>query len=160
MSKGRKEQKGAFSNVTQTELARLCGVTKQAVAQWQCPRNDDGTYDLEVVFPWIISRVKERYGGSDKQADIALTRWREARAEKAELELEELRDSLVRPEVIKDMLRSFSGILKSAHSKMLSEHPIAAQIFSDALREFEERLEEWRVGKEEESVNTRQNKES
>lgn len=44
-----------FKRMNGADLARACGVTKQAVSNWAregCPRNDDGTYSLPAVTEW------------------------------------------------------------------------------------------------------------
>ena len=43
----------ATANLSQTDVGRFFGLSRQAVAQWSgCPKNGDGTYDLQAVIQW------------------------------------------------------------------------------------------------------------
>lgn len=43
------EVKGFPDSVTQATVAKVFGVSRQTVAGWQCPQNEDGTYCLRKI---------------------------------------------------------------------------------------------------------------
>lgn len=76
----------------------MFGVRPQAVSAWKdCPRNKDGTWNLASVVRWKLQRAQEEAeldAGIDERGD-GLERYRAARADRAELEVAQMRGDLV-----------------------------------------------------------------
>ena len=53
----------SFGRLATWQVARIFGVTHQAVRLWHtrtgCPRNEDGTYNLLAIVDWKVARAKE-----------------------------------------------------------------------------------------------------
>ena len=80
------------------QVARVFGVTRQAVSAWKgVPRNADRTYDLPAVVAWRLRELEDELAfATTREGDSPhLERYRAARAERAELELERFKDELV-----------------------------------------------------------------
>lgn len=46
--------------VTQAAIVKLFGLKQQTIAEWECPRNEDGSYDVGAVVQWRFNRLKEQ----------------------------------------------------------------------------------------------------
>lgn len=117
-----------FSDLTTAEVAAACGVTVQAVSNWQrtgCPysKDDDGRlhFDLPAVIAWRRERDVENSGGSPSDVLLegagvssdALERLRHLRADKVQLELEQERGELVERDVVIEQFREASRVLRT-----------------------------------------------
>lgn len=84
-------------HATATQVGRLYGVTRQGVANWHkkmgCPRGSDGSYDLATVIAWHEKAFVDDPTSDDTSP--ALERWREARADREEIQLAELQEQMV-----------------------------------------------------------------
>lgn len=101
----------------------MFGVRPQAVSAWKdCPRNKDGTWNLASVVRWKMQRAKEEAeldAGIDERGD-GLERYRAARADRAELEVAQMRGELVSKvdvearwgRVLSYIVQAFDGIGK------------------------------------------------
>lgn len=97
--------------LAQKDLASAFGVTPQAICRWQCPRNDDGTYDLPVVFEWQEQRIAAAFVSEGPDKDEYDRRYRKAKAERLELELQKIRGDLVpTTEVVEELGRLLEGL--------------------------------------------------
>lgn len=84
-----------FDKVSITQIGKLYGVSRQAVAKWcaaGCPRRPDGCFDLAQVIQWRESKLADTAadGGSP-----ALEEWRTARAEREKLRLRREQNEVV-----------------------------------------------------------------
>ena len=66
------------------DAAILFGMTTQGVGSWDCPRNDDKTYDLGAVFAWRLEQQKTK--GSNK-TDLEADKLR-LQCQKLEIDIE------------------------------------------------------------------------
>lgn len=100
MSKAKKTL--SIKSMTATNIAKLWGVTRQAVQNWYkhygCPRNADGTYDLPAVIAWRESRLRKE--AEEEGGGPARERKLEAEAGIAEMRLKVMNDQLVDREQI------------------------------------------------------------
>lgn len=83
-----------FDNLTRNHVAQAFDVSARTVSNWLeagCPRKPNGRYCLKDVIQWKIDELEAEVANVDSPA---LERYRTARAELAELELEERRGQL------------------------------------------------------------------
>ena len=110
-----------WTECTGVQVAAICGVTPQAVSKWKgCPRGRNGKYDLGKVFAWRQERMQDEIDAlSEKDIDSeGLERYRQARAEKAEIEVAEMKRDLVSRvdvdarwgRVLTHIVQSFDGL--------------------------------------------------
>ena len=86
---------GDINAANATEVGRCCGVTRQAVQKWKCPRRPDGKYCIPEVVQWRIEKEAMAADLSSGAKSPQLERWRRARADMAEDELARRRGDLV-----------------------------------------------------------------
>jgi len=103
-----------------TKIGQVFGVTRQSVAKWKCPRNEDKTYDLPAVVAWQMDKASDEVeraieAGGDWPA---LERYRAARADKAELEAAQLRGLLVEIDVVRPALAIAASIIRRGIDKL------------------------------------------
>jgi phage terminase Nu1 subunit (DNA packaging protein) len=85
------------SRMTQLSVASVLGMTRQAVAGWDCPRNRDNTYDLRAVVQWRLAVVESQSSTpEDAKSTKELRRLRQLQGDKVEMELAVSRGELVR----------------------------------------------------------------
>lgn len=111
-----------------TDVASLLGVNRSTLHRWvterDCPRRDDGSFDLAAVIAWRCAELEARAltasgdpllaGGGDSPN---LERYRAAKAELAELDVGERRNSLIP----RDELRVGLGVAASAIRRGIQE---------------------------------------
>lgn len=80
-----------------TQCARLFGVSRQALSQWACPKNTDGTYCAKDVILWKVAKAKEDAsdGASAATKDKDVRRLRKAKADRAELEVKKMTGQVI-----------------------------------------------------------------
>jgi phage terminase Nu1 subunit (DNA packaging protein) len=108
----------AYERMSATEVARLWGVTKQAVGLWHskegCPRNEDATYNLTEVIAWRevrAAKIPMDQVGADSPA---LERLRAAKAEQEELKLATIKGQLIPAEQVEEGLVARVLVIKKA----------------------------------------------
>jgi len=109
--------------VTGAQLSRLMRVTKQAIAKWSCPRNQDGkTFDLPTVIAWRVSQLERKIAAGPASADAELRRYRAAKAKLAEFDLARREKELVEVDVVSNRwgrtLVHFRNVLLAMPSRM------------------------------------------
>jgi hypothetical protein len=57
-----------FSGALREDVARLFGITGEAVSQWDCPRDKNGRYDLDKVVQWKLTKMEDNATPSDRAA--------------------------------------------------------------------------------------------
>lgn len=117
-----------IEHCSQRQLARVYGLSYQAVQKWDCPRNDDGTYSLSAVVKWreecLAADTELCGGGSDSPA---LEQYRAAKARLAELDLQERTKNLVdRAHTVKCMME-FGAVIRSCGADLERKHGAAAR---------------------------------
>ena len=133
----------APARLSTKSVARIFGVTPQAVGLWHakrgCPRNGDGSYDLRVVIAWREDQLKSESADliSDSSSP-ALERYREEKAALARMErLRQERNLLPLDQVRAGNVR-LAGILRQAGEQLRRDFgPEAAGILHEALVDFE-----------------------
>lgn len=102
---------------SQKRVAKAFGVTVRTVQHWLSegmPVADGGFYDLVAIQKWRTERESRRAGDKPDARDAAEIRFRESRADLAELELKEKRGELVRKaDTEREMVKKIS-VLKMA----------------------------------------------
>ena len=66
----------------QNTVAQILGVTRQAVAGWDCPRNTDKTYDLRRVVQWRCAMLESQALADDSKSTPELRRLRRLQGDK------------------------------------------------------------------------------
>lgn len=136
-----------LESLTAAEVGWIFGVTHNAVGLWHaehgCPRHDESMrYNLRDVVRWRMEWVKRT---ADKDADLdlagssspALERYRTAKAELAELDLQTKRQQLLPRDDIRLMLSRLATIIRGACETLQKLHgPDAKRIMDDALDGF------------------------
>lgn len=91
-----------FNELNGMQLGQAIGKDRRTVTRWTkagMPRNKDKTYCLPKVIDWLLTREKETLLADQAMAGSAdspaLERYRLARAETAELDLQVKRESLI-----------------------------------------------------------------
>lgn len=87
-----------LTHVSQTSTLSVFGCTRATVGEWEergCPRNQDGTYDLAAVYAWRVAEIEERISTAKERLAGHRARREAAMAERAEIELAELRGDLL-----------------------------------------------------------------
>lgn len=84
--------KGFPHDVSFTDAGHACGVSRQAVAAWDPPRNEHGRLDLPVLINWRIEKtvelaLTEQAGSGSSTEQEYKERLQRAKAEMAELDL-------------------------------------------------------------------------
>lgn len=96
------------------DLMRLLGVSQPWVTRARAaglPRRSDGRHDLSPVFRWVREREREKPPVPAAGESKELERWRRARADVAELDLEQRRGELVdRNEVVDYVCRTIDAL--------------------------------------------------
>jgi hypothetical protein len=139
-----------WTECTGVQVAAICGVTPQAVSKWKgCPRGRNGKYDLGKVFAWRQERMQDEIDAlSEKDIDSeGLERYRQARAEKAEIEVAQMKRDLVSRvdvetrwgRVLTHIVQAFDGLGKILAPRLArrDEKEIATEIRSEVHRVIE-----------------------
>lgn len=87
-----------LERMRQEQVLQVLGVTRPTIGQWQqrgCPRNEDGSYDLAAVVQWRIAEIEERLAASRRIVAAGRARRETALAERAEIELCEMKGELL-----------------------------------------------------------------
>lgn len=129
------------ATLTATEIGRLWGISKQAVANWHkkagCPRNPDGTYSLPDVIAWREShwqsQLEDARASRIDEAD-GLGRLRDEKAKLAKLDRLERERVLCRRDHIHEGLARIAGLLREVGEQLGREYGREAQrLLNDAL---------------------------
>lgn len=81
---------------SQNTVAQILGVSRQAVASWDAPRNGDKSYDLRRVVQWRVAMVESQAAvADDGKSTPELKRLRRIQGDRAELDLARERHQLV-----------------------------------------------------------------
>ena len=87
---------GKFDNLTRAELAEAVGRDVRTITNWLqagCPKKPNGRYCLSDVIQWRLD--EQMVSTSPGEKSEALERYRKARAEMVEIELQKLKGDLV-----------------------------------------------------------------
>lgn len=86
-----------FENLTRRQMAKILGKSERTLGNWLqdgCPRKKNGKYSAPEVIGWLMDRESAAMGAGAVDSP-ALERYRLARAEMAELDLQERSEKLV-----------------------------------------------------------------
>ena len=108
--------------LTSTQLAEMIGKSRQSINNWLAdglPRNADKTFDLPACIAWMLQRERDNLLQDDAiagagDASPALERYRLARAESAELDLQVRRGSLFDKETVVREWAERMAVMRSA----------------------------------------------
>lgn len=91
-----------IEHMTGAKVAALWGISEAAVSQWDCPRNEDGTYDLVAVIKWREAKLTEKPNGKVdlEKEKLALQN------EKLEIEIRKMKDESISLDTHKQILCS------------------------------------------------------
>lgn len=135
-----KKTKWTAKNLAQ--VAEFFERSQQCINQWRSRGmpGRPGAYDLQEVLHWAISHglLVERVGGEDlgDGDSPALERYRAARAQLAELELERQKKTLVPRDAMRNGLSRFAHHLRQLAERMGKRHgPEAAITVNEAIDE-------------------------
>ena len=136
--------------VSATQMGRVFGISRQAFSTWKdLPRNEDGTFNLPDVVAWKLRRVQEEFEleVDDDVNSEGLERYRQARAEKAEIEVAQMKRDLVSRvdvetrwgRVLTHIVQAFDGLGKILAPRLArrDEKEIATEIRSEVHRVIE-----------------------
>lgn len=102
--------------VSQSVAAEVLGVDARTLRRWKtAPRRTDGRYDLRELVAWRIREVEIELLGTGQDTESrseGLERLRKARAELAELDLQERRGELVAVAAVASDVRAGVGLLR------------------------------------------------
>jgi len=142
--------------VRQVVLVELLDTSRKMVREWEragMPRNDDRTYSLFRVLPWLRRRwvVDDGTDGQEKAANSPeLERWRKARADMAELELSQRLGEVVLRSLVEEQWGRLLTAVKqnllgipnrlAAELALVNEPAEAQALVDDAIRQALEDL--------------------
>lgn len=122
------------------------GISGKAVGLWHsrdgCPRNQDRTYDLQVVTKWRESRRAEAddalMDGAPKDSPAA-ERYRLAKAMLEELKLDERRGQLVEVDWMWQRLQGLASLLRDLNKAMRRRKGgvLFAEMLNETLDQFD-----------------------
>lgn len=103
-------------HMSRKDIGKLFGVNSTAVTHWfqrgDCPRNQDGTYNLEAVIEWRKTQGATKTGTDGSYGDHR-TRKIKAEADKVEIQVDLIRKDVIPIQTVKaglqDMLVAFRG---------------------------------------------------
>jgi phage terminase Nu1 subunit (DNA packaging protein) len=91
-----------YNKINQIQLGHALAKDRKTISRWTkagMPRNDDKTYDLPACIAWIVEREREAILADQAMAasndSPALERYRQARAEMSELDLQVKKGALI-----------------------------------------------------------------
>lgn len=98
-----------FSHITTIQLAKLTGKSRQTIykyrTQYGMPANNDNTFDLHKILPWLEEFTERKLKDKYKQDNEKLDPLKRVKTEKLELELKKHRGELLdREEVMAGLL--------------------------------------------------------
>lgn len=144
------KRKRDWIDCTQADVAGCLGVSTNSVAAWAAKGmpGSRGHYCVPEIVAWLRADGpwRERPAMDPEDPDLAgggdspgLERYRLAKAEHAELDLEERRHALISCELMTGYLvRYASGIRRACERLAKQFGPKAAQVVGDAIDEFED----------------------
>ena len=140
----------AFGHLTARDVARLWGVTHQAVGLWAkrgCPRHKDATYDLAAVIAWRESEAAAR--AADSTAAGSVMDWKkkqdEERARTLELKRRQIEGDLWSADAVEDEFEALASIIRGAGDRLQKRHGVEAYaILEEALDTYEGRVQRLR----------------
>lgn len=142
-------------NARQKDSALVFGITPRGVRKWECPRNNDGTYDLPAVISWKLQREVDRIDAmcaGQNTGSPAIEKYREEQFKMARLKRLEMEKTLLPREAMQSGLMQLAGLLRSAGKTLQTEYgPDAQNILDEALDEFEALVKE-QYGEEEKEL--------
>lgn len=135
------------------EVAAHFGVTSRSIQYWReqgAPISDDGYYDLDLIAAWREARLGKDGGAADQTRAEHETNLSRIKAEKAQLELDELRGKLVDVEICKRVIGRHLTELKS-HLEGIAEFQasllppntpaaVVTRVKTETTRKFEDIL--------------------
>jgi phage terminase Nu1 subunit (DNA packaging protein) len=131
MRKNAKMKKGQapidFTGALRDDVARLFGITGEAVSQWDCPRDKTGRYDLDRVVQWRMERLRDESRGSDR-AGLESEKIR-LQCEKLEFEIEERKKNSISMDEHKIQMQQMADTFKDYFTGFgrLNLHDLAGQ---------------------------------
>ena len=111
----RKRRAAIFAAVDQTELMALTGKSARTLMRWQregMPRAKDKTYDLAQVWNWVEEHLRTTARPVAEGKSPEWERFRAAKADMAEMQLEKLRGELMPRAEVESGLRARAAALK------------------------------------------------
>jgi hypothetical protein len=97
-----------FLNIPQKDIARLFSVTPEAVCQWDCPRNANGTYNAVAVVSWYVDRLKSEPSDRDGLETDKLR----LQCAKLQIEIDESKKTTVTTQYHREFLAARAADLK------------------------------------------------
>lgn len=143
---------------TTNEMARIFGVTKRGytsvvrpVVPPECIKSHGKGKETiwhcrGVIDAWVAHKLKQQVKPEDDDPEMAgesspaLERYRLARAEKEEYNLQVMRGELIHVNEFLDKYGQLAAVLRGAQERMKTQWPEAHQLIDEALERFEEEL--------------------
>jgi hypothetical protein len=128
-----------FSGALREDVARLFGITGEAVSQWDCPRDKNGRYDLDKVVQWWRAKTEENATPSNRAAK-ELEKI-ELQCKKLELEVEERKKNSMSVDEHRIKMQEFEQNVKNyfwEYGKLNLHELVGKDI--DTLRKYWEEL--------------------
>ncbi len=142
------EQKETLRRLSQTVAAEMCGVSVRQFQRWDAPRNADGTYSAPALLQWMVERAKAEAAGDPLLVGSdspSLERYRAARADMVELELQTKRGQLLDLESFYEWWGVAAGLLRRRLEMLQRLYGAeAAALVTDGLDDLARSLEERR----------------
>jgi len=129
--------KKLVAKINQREVADFFGLSANAVAKWNCPRNKDGTYNLLKLVAWWRKKSEEEKRELRKtaQAQEGKIRLENAKAGKAELELQLAQNEVISRDQIHEVFAIAAQYIKKAGVVLGRKHGATAQKLLDEALE-------------------------
>jgi hypothetical protein len=133
---------------TQTAVAAVFGLSTSAIQKWECPRNQDGSYNIPAVINWRVDSECEKRMPPDFDPDVATAdtpaaeRLRIIKGDILELDLGVKRKQLMARDDVREIMRTLCGLIRNATESLQREYGNdAADIIRDAINELEPEME-------------------
>jgi phage terminase Nu1 subunit (DNA packaging protein) len=112
-------QRDQTAALTGISIQRLAALMRDGAGP---PQDVDGQFPVPTFRDWLVERFRDEFGPDDETQEGRLTR---ARAEKAELEVQEMRGELVR---IVDVTASWEALCAAMRARLLVLAPTVAPL--------------------------------
>jgi hypothetical protein len=132
-------------SVPQSFVAAVYGCTHNAIVQWDCPRNEDGSYNLATIVKWREDKLKGKDNSQDDLEKLKL----KLQCDKLQFEVETLNSKRIAIETYEEETRQrilhykrywqevfIRNLHFFAHKSIKELRPIATKFVQDALNTY------------------------
>ncbi len=123
------EMRHRLKGVKVAEIYRMSPARIAAMFKEGCPRNDDKTYDLDLVIAWREARLKESHSNPTDSKERKM----KAEAEYKEAQVAIIKGRLAPIEEFAEIFNEWSDMYRRAGERIQLISPEAADILSDAI---------------------------